>query len=96
LSPKIEKKMRYVTIVNLLELPQADAQDQTLAVGAVQRWLSSQDWLFILDNADDLTMARAFIPTGRNGHVILTTWATAGLWKTIAFRQFWGYSNKGT
>ena len=68
----------YATIAGLLELPEADAQDQTLAVEAVKRWLSShEDWLLILDNADDLAMAREFIPPGNNGHVILTTRARA-------------------
>ena len=68
----------YATIAGLLKLPESDAQDQTLAVDAVKRWLSSHDgWLLILDNADDLVMARAFIPAGKNGHVILTTRARA-------------------
>jgi tetratricopeptide (TPR) repeat protein len=68
----------YVTIVSLLELPEADAQDQMLAVEAVKRWLSShEDWLLILDNADNLGMARAFLPSGKKGHVLLTTRAQA-------------------
>jgi DNA transposition AAA+ family ATPase len=53
----------YVTIANLLKLPESDAKDQTLAVEALKRWLiSHQGWLLILDNADDLVMAREFIP----------------------------------
>ena len=45
---------------------------------AVKRWLSSHEgWLLILDNADDLAMAREFIPPGKNGHVLLTTRARA-------------------
>jgi hypothetical protein len=68
----------YVTIANLLKLPEADSQDQMLAVEAVKRWLGlSQGWLLILDNADDIGMARAFIPPGKNGHVLLTTRAQA-------------------
>jgi tetratricopeptide (TPR) repeat protein/MinD-like ATPase involved in chromosome partitioning or flagellar assembly len=68
----------YNTIAGLLKLPLADAKDQTLAVGGVQRWLNSyESWLLILDNADDLAMAREFIPDGKNGHVILTTSARA-------------------
>src|ERR1700693_659479 len=34
---------------------------------------SNQGWLLILDNADDLVMARAFLPSGKKGHVILNT-----------------------
>jgi tetratricopeptide (TPR) repeat protein len=68
----------YATIAGLLKLSEADAQDQTLVVGAVQRWLSShKGWLLILDNADDLDMAHAFLPSGKKGHVILTTRAHA-------------------
>jgi tetratricopeptide (TPR) repeat protein len=68
----------YVTVAGLLKLSEADAQDQTVAVEAVKRWLSSQQgWLLLLDNADDLGMARSFIPPGRNGHVVLTTRAGA-------------------
>jgi hypothetical protein len=68
----------YATVAGLLRLPESDAEDQMLAVEAVKRWLSSHDgWLLILDNADDLVMARAFIPPGENGHVILTTRARA-------------------
>jgi hypothetical protein len=33
--------------------------------------------LLILDNADDLSMAREFVPRGKNGHVLLTTRARA-------------------
>jgi tetratricopeptide (TPR) repeat protein len=68
----------YVKLATLLELPEGDAQEQMLAVEAVKRWLGShKGWLLMLDNADDLTMAREFIPAGRNGHVLLTTRAQA-------------------
>jgi hypothetical protein len=68
----------YATIAGLLKLPESITQEQPLAVGAVKRWLSSHDgWLLILDNADDLGIAREFIPPGKNGHVVLTTRAQA-------------------
>jgi hypothetical protein len=68
----------YATIARLLKLPEADSQNQMLVVETVKRWLdSSQDWLLILDNADDLGMAGAYIPPGKNGHVLLTTRARA-------------------
>jgi hypothetical protein len=61
-----------------LKLPEAGAQDQTAAVEAVKRWLgSNKGWLLILDNADDILMALAFLPLGNKGHVILTTLAHA-------------------
>jgi tetratricopeptide (TPR) repeat protein len=69
----------YVAIAGLLKLPEASAQDQTLAAAAaVKNWLiSHQSWLVILDNADDLALAHEFIPSGKSGHVLLTTRAAA-------------------
>jgi tetratricopeptide (TPR) repeat protein len=68
----------YSTIAGLLGLSLAEAQDQTLLVDAVKHWLSShQRWLLILDNGDDLPMVRPFIPSGKNGHVLVTTRARA-------------------
>lgn len=68
----------YATVAGLLGLSLAETQDQKLAVNAVKYWLSSHEgWLLILDNADDLAMVREFIPSGKNGHVLLTTRARA-------------------
>jgi tetratricopeptide (TPR) repeat protein len=68
----------YAIIAGLLRLSLAEAQNQTFTVNAVKHWLSShQHWLLILDNADDLGMAGKFIPSGQNGHVLLTTRARA-------------------
>jgi hypothetical protein len=68
----------YAIIAGLLGLSLTEAQDQTFTVNAVKHWLSShQDWLLILDNADDLATAGKFIPSGQNGHVLLTTRARA-------------------
>ena len=64
----------FVVLAQLLELPQKDAQEQDVVVAAVKRWLESNDnWLLILDNADDLAIARQFLPTTSKGHVLLTT-----------------------
>ena len=68
----------YSTIAGLLKLPESAAEDQTVAVEAVNRWFTShQRSLLILDNADDLAVAREFIPSGKNGHVLVTTRARA-------------------
>jgi tetratricopeptide (TPR) repeat protein len=68
----------FVTLAGLLNLPEKDAQDQSLAVAAVKRWLqTNRGWLLILDNADDLAMAREFIPPTVKGHILLTTRAEA-------------------
>lgn len=68
----------FVEIARVLQLPQQDAQDQTLIVEAVKTWLNTHEgWLLILDNADDLTVARELLPSGTQGHVLLTTRAAA-------------------
>lgn len=80
----------YVTIAGLLKLPEAGAQDQTLAVRAVKRWLGYQQrWLLILDNADDLAVSREFIPPPSNGHVLLTTrgWATGAIARRVEIQE---------
>ncbi len=64
----------YVTIARRLNLPQQDAQDQMLTVQSTLHWLSTNtNWLLILDNADDLTLLREFLPTAFTGHLLLTT-----------------------
>ena len=68
----------YIEMARLLDLPQKDEQDQGLVVKAVQEWLRWQPaWLLILDNADDLTLVREFLPPTFSGHVVLTTRACA-------------------
>jgi hypothetical protein len=60
----------YLVVGGLLQLPEANAPDKTVVVDAVRNWLSSHaGWLLILDNADDLVMTRAFIPTGKHWRV---------------------------
>jgi len=64
----------YVAIAELLHLPLQDEQDQAIIVQAVMGWLAKQTkWLLILDNADDLSVARGFLPPVFGGHLVLTT-----------------------
>src|SRR5262249_18376101 len=64
----------YVTIAELLDLPQKQEQDQALIVKAVKNWLQTHgSWLLILDNADDLAAVREFLPPTFGGHILLTT-----------------------
>jgi tetratricopeptide (TPR) repeat protein len=68
----------FVAIATALQLPESAAQKQEEAVGAVQRWLEANPgWLLVLDNADDLALARDFIPRDTQGHILLTTRAQA-------------------
>lgn len=64
----------YLIIAALLNLSERNEQDQRKVVNAVIRWFDTHDnWLLILDNADDLEMVREFIPSSGKGHVLLTT-----------------------
>jgi len=68
----------YITIAELLNLPEKDEKDQAIVVSAVMRWLTTHtEWLLILDNADDLTIVREFVPSVFGGHILITTRAQA-------------------
>jgi class 3 adenylate cyclase/tetratricopeptide (TPR) repeat protein len=64
----------FVAIAGLLNLPGKDAQDQSIAVAAVKRWLEDNaGWLLILDNADDPRLVEDFLPSNPKGHILLTS-----------------------
>ncbi len=68
----------FLDLARLLNLPEKDEQDQMITVQAVKRWLEKHDdWLLIVDNADDLAMVEEFLPTGGTGHIVLTTHSQA-------------------
>jgi tetratricopeptide (TPR) repeat protein len=60
-----------------LALPEARDQEQTVVVGAFQRWLRThQGWLVVLDNVDTPEMATAcrdLLPTDAIGSVLVTS-----------------------
>ncbi len=63
-----------VSMVTLLKLPEKEEQDQNRVLDAFKHWLQeNDDWLLILDNADDLMMVNDFLPSLGQGHVLLTT-----------------------
>jgi cellulose biosynthesis protein BcsQ len=64
----------FVAIAELLILPEKTTQNQTTTIAAVKHWLETNTkWLLILDDVDDLVVAREFLPSSRKGHVVLTT-----------------------
>lgn len=68
----------FVNIAGLLNLPEKDAENQNIAVAAVQRWLDqNDDWLLIFDNADDPELLKDFILRDLRGWVLLTSRAQA-------------------
>jgi tetratricopeptide (TPR) repeat protein len=65
-------------IAKVLQLPQQDAQDQSVIIAAVKDWFKTHErWLLIVDNADDLKVVQEFLPSSTQGHVLLTTRAAA-------------------
>jgi tetratricopeptide (TPR) repeat protein len=68
----------FASIAAALNLPSAAAKEQALAVAEVRRWLDTHSgWLLILDNADDLDLAKEFLPRDPQGDLLLTTRARA-------------------
>lgn len=68
----------FLSIAILLHLPERNDQEQSKVVAAVLRWFDMHDqWLLILDNADNLDVTGEFLPTSSKGHVLLTTRAQA-------------------
>ena len=64
----------YLELATLLDLPEKDAQESAQVIEAMKRWLQrSTGYLLILDNADDLALAREYLPPSRSGQVLLTT-----------------------
>jgi hypothetical protein len=80
----------FVTIADLLQLPEKDAQNQNIAIIAVKHWLETNTgWLLILDNADDLKIVYPFLPLKGEGHILLTTsaFATPPTMKAVKIKQ---------
>jgi tetratricopeptide (TPR) repeat protein len=68
----------FAEFARLLNLPEKDDKDIAKAATAARRWLESRGeswgrWLLILDGVEDWAVARAWLPTGKSGHVLITT-----------------------
>lgn len=60
-------------------LSSSEKADQHVIAAAVVGWLErcKQPWLLIFDNADDLVLIQPYLPRRGNGHILLTTRASA-------------------
>lgn len=64
----------FLLLAELLCLPEKKERDQQQSVDAVKRWLvANVGWLLVMDNADDLPLAQAFLPADHNGYILFTT-----------------------
>jgi len=69
----------YDKLAHLLELPDLAERDPGRSVDAVKGWLERHtNWLLIMDNADNLELARDFFPRAQQakihqGRILLTT-----------------------
>lgn len=64
----------FVALAALLRLPEEHEQDQEIIVAAVKRWLmSTNNWLLILDNVEDVELVLEFLPAEWRGNILLTT-----------------------
>lgn len=64
----------YISLAHLLKLPEQHDDNVEQQVKAVRRWLEDHtNWLLIMDNADDLQVARPYLPVKPGGHILLTT-----------------------
>ncbi|HEY7124211.1 MAG TPA: FxSxx-COOH system tetratricopeptide repeat protein [Ktedonobacterales bacterium] len=64
----------YMSFAEHLRLEVRAEYEQQKVVEAVKRWMREhKGWLLILDNIEDLGLAREFVPTPRQGAVLLTT-----------------------
>jgi hypothetical protein len=86
----------FVAIAELLNLPEKKAQDRIDTVKAINRWLEANaNWLFILDNADDLHTVSDFLPAGKKGHILLTTraYSMGGLARRVEIEKWTSIQN---
>ena len=64
----------YATLAQMLGLRDRNAQDQTVIVEAVRRWLEhNPKWLLIFDNAQTPKGLDRYLPQGSMGHVLVTS-----------------------
>jgi tetratricopeptide (TPR) repeat protein len=63
-----------VKLAREINTPGCYDQDQNKVVQSFLAWLERQhNWLLILDNVEDLSLAHSYMPRGDQGHLLLTT-----------------------
>ena len=80
----------FVSMAEVLNLPERNAETQEIVVKAVLQWFAEQkDWLLIFDNADDFKVIHPYLPSSDGGHILLTTRTQimSGMAKKIEINQ---------
>jgi tetratricopeptide (TPR) repeat protein len=73
-ADKASLQSSYADLAEALQLPEQDERELYNRVQAVTQWLKRhKNWLLIMDNVDDLELARSFFPDAHRGHILLTT-----------------------
>jgi len=73
-ADKAALEASYADLSEVLQLPEQDERELGKRVQAVTQWLKRHtNWLLIMDNADDLGLARSFFTDAHHGHILLTT-----------------------
>lgn len=64
----------FLSLADLLKLPERQETDQHRLVSAVQRWLTTHHhWLVIWDNLEDPDLLQRFLPPARQEAILITT-----------------------
>lgn len=64
----------FLTIADLLRLPEREEANQQRIVTAVHHWLNThKGWLLIWDNMEDIEILQRFLPSTRHGAILITT-----------------------
>ena len=64
----------FVTMAELLNLPEKQDKEQSRVITAVTRWLTGHsDWLLIFDNVEDLELVKGVLPPARCGSLLFTS-----------------------
>ncbi|AKB27678.1 hypothetical protein MSSIT_0959 [Methanosarcina siciliae T4/M] len=63
----------YVGIAKLLNLPVKNDSDLNNIVSAVLNWFRThENWLLVIDNADDISFVKRYLPPDPKEHILLT------------------------
>ncbi len=73
----------YAALARGLGLQEANERDQARVVARVHGWLRQhEDWLLVFDNANAPGVVGPYLPTGAQGHVLITSRHRA--WRALA------------